>query len=125
MCEPTLCISRTQFQKAYKTYNGHSIDPSFFTTNEFILNDGTIIYMGVWWNVVWISADVNGAKKPNVLGKDLFLFYPTEDGVLLPMGAKGTYYQNLGGTAEARCNNSKTDNYSLFGATCTALRLLK
>lgn len=94
-------------------------------SNHFILNDGTIVYMGIWWNVVWVSVDVNGLRKPNKLGKDLFLFYPNSDGIILPMGAKGTYYDLIGHhDPKTHCNDGSS-TYSLFGATCTALRLLQ
>lgn len=39
-------------------------------------------------NRILISVDVNGySKKPNRLGKDLFMFQVSDTGKLLPMGA--------------------------------------
>ena len=68
---------------------------------------------------VIISADVNGPyKKPNRLGKDLFMFQIDNDGKLLPMGEDGTLYQ-----AAAYCSKTSTDKMN--GAGCTSKMLLK
>lgn len=66
----------------------------------FVLNDGTSVALDVWnqsntnnvagvydgllitnANLV-IAVDVNGVKKPNIVGKDVFLFVLTEKGIV-------------------------------------------
>ncbi len=40
-----------------------------------------------------INIDTNGISKPNIMGKDLFIFqYNSETHSLLPMGASNTMY---------------------------------
>ena len=103
----------------YKTYNGdYSITLSAFDDGQFIMNDGMLVLIensgSISHQRVWISVDVNGYnKRPNRLGKDLFMFQISNSGQLLPMGAKGTNYY------------SETDEYCsendipMNGAGCT------
>ena len=37
------------------------------------------------------TVDVNGFKSPNMIGKDIFSFYITNPGVIVPMGAQGSH----------------------------------
>lgn len=58
--------------------------------------------------------DVNGPKAPNIIGRDVFRFYISKYGNLLPVGAKDAtdtwgYWDTIGGYA---CNSSGT------GETC-------
>ena len=67
-----------------------------------------------------ISVDVNGfGKKPNRLGKDLFMFQLMPSGELLPMGAKGTQFYS---ETDEYCFDSS--NNTMNGAGCTYKRLL-
>jgi prepilin-type N-terminal cleavage/methylation domain-containing protein len=117
------CIKRysdeTKNSKVYKTYNNKTdMDLLPFDEGQFVLNDGSLILLqnSEWWSVIFISVDVNGyAKKPNQLGKDLFMFHLNDKGELLPMGAKGTYYYT---SNDAYCSNTSTNK--LNGASCTA-----
>ena len=65
-----------------------------------VLKDGTIIYYTFYKTpkteyggdnftnyVGMLSVDVNGTKKPNVMGRDLFRFWLFSDGVIEPFGA--------------------------------------
>ena len=54
---------------------------------------------------VFISVDVNGPyKKPNRLGKDLFMFQLMDEGLLLPMGHSDTVYPY-----DKYCSRSSSD----------------
>ena len=104
----------------YKNYNGTSkITLSYFDDGQFVLNDGSLILIEHATNnssTTFISVDVNGyAKKPNRLGKDLFMFHLTNKGELLPMGAKNTRFYSSSGEY---CSNSSTN--TMNGAGCTA-----
>jgi prepilin-type N-terminal cleavage/methylation domain-containing protein len=103
----------------YKEYNGKTnIAQFWFDDGQFVLQDGSFIFLenGGGRGVVFISVDVNGyAKKPNRLGKDLFMFQLNNKGELLPMGAKGTYYYSA---TDEYCSNTSTTNVN--GAACTA-----
>lgn len=59
-----------------------------------------------------ITVDINGAKKPNTAGYDVFKFYLTKNGVI-PFGGKGASR-----TFENYCNKSENRNAS--GWACTA-----
>jgi type II secretory pathway pseudopilin PulG len=103
--------------KVYKNYTGTSkINLVFFDDGQFVLNDGSIVLLEDDTELKYISVDVNGyAKKPNRLGKDLFMFQLMNNGELLPMGAKGTYYYSA---TDKYCSNIATDQMN--GAGCTA-----
>ena len=101
----------------YKTYNGKAnVNINLFDDGQFVLNDGTLILLeNKTSNQTYISADVNGfGKGPNRLGRDLFMFQLTNDGDLLPMGAKGSTYYSVN---DSYCSDTSTSNMN--GAGCT------
>ncbi len=106
----------------YKTYNGYDIMEKRFDDGQFVLSDGSLLLfegISITNNIHYISVDVNGfGKKPNRLGKDLFVFELNDDGNLLPEGAKGTVYYDT----DSYCSNTSTD--SMNGAGCTYKALL-
>jgi hypothetical protein len=92
----------------------------YFDDGQFVLNDGSFIFIENYNSSKYISVDVNGyAKKPNRLGRDLFMFQLMDNGELLPMGAKGTDYYSA---TNEYCSNTSTHNMN--GAGCTA-RILR
>ncbi|MCD7879292.1 MAG: hypothetical protein LUG16_05090, partial [Candidatus Gastranaerophilales bacterium] len=111
----------------YKTYNNKSyINMYCFDDGQFILNDGSLILIqnDVWnasnYGKFYISVDVNGSgKKPNQLGRDLFMFQLIETGELLPMGAKGTDYYSINDTY---CSDNSSSNMNGAGCTYKALQ---
>ncbi len=107
----------------YRTYNNkNDVSVVISQDGQFVLNDGSLIMInGNDDGSQWISVDVNGfGKKPNRLGKDLFMFQLTTEGELLPMGAKNTdfYSEN-----DEYCSNTSSSNKN--GAGCTYKMLLK
>ncbi|MCD7879928.1 MAG: type II secretion system GspH family protein [Candidatus Gastranaerophilales bacterium] len=115
------CVNYDDFNNVYSTYTGKTITQNYFDDGQFILNDGSIIFINDYNGLLFISVDVNGKdKKPNRLGKDLFMFELDENGSIIPMGAKGTkYYSNT----NAYC--SETSSNSMNGAGCTYKILLE
>ena len=110
-----------EFSQIYKTYNGGSISAALFDDGGFILNDGMEVFIENTGGNVYISVDVNGhSKKPNRLGRDLFMFQLTEDNGIVPMGAQGTAYYDEN---DAYCSNTSTN--SMNGAGCTYKALQK
>lgn len=109
--------------ETYKNYNGTSfIEHHPFNDGQFVLSDGSFIMIenpNSSEKRIFISVDVNGyGKKPNRLGKDLFMFQINNEGKLLPMGAKGTFY-----SVDEYCSKSSSD--SMNGAGCTVKMLQK
>lgn len=109
----------------YKNYTGTSnLDFYIFDDGQFIINDGSLIMidnpnLGVGKNRVFISVDVNGPyKKPNRLGKDLFMFQLMDEGLLLPMGHSSTVYPY-----EKYCSRSSSDKMN--GAGCAVKLIAK
>lgn len=104
----------------YLTYNGKTkIAMEPFDDGQFVLTDGTLVLIENYseTKTIYISVDVNGfGKKPNRLGKDLFMFQLMDDGSLKPMGAEGTKYPK-----ETYCSSSSSSNMN--GAGCTVLML--
>ena len=111
----------------YKSYNGsQTITYNYFDDGQFILSDGTFVAIenrrdsgeddedDAYGYSKYISVDINGLyKKPNRLGRDLFMFQLDKSGKLLPMGADGTDYTG----DSTYCSNSSTS--TMNGASCT------
>ena len=61
------------------------------------------------------TVDINGHKKPNKWGHDLFTFQLMDNGKLTPMGAKGTDYY------EQECSQTSSSGRNGIGCTYKAL----
>jgi len=93
---------------------------------KLVINNGSLLqFNAVFPDCTWgISPkhdacgygiiDVNGFKSPNMIGKDIFSFYITKPGVILPLGAQGGHVDNL----DNICNLSI--NPSSKGWACSA-----
>jgi prepilin-type N-terminal cleavage/methylation domain-containing protein len=118
VCIPYYNDTSENNSKVYKTYNGkNSITLNYFDDGQFVLNDGSLILLENADSATQlISVDVNGyLKKPNRLGKDLFMFQLMSNGELLPMGAKSTKFYS---STDDYCSNTSTGKMN--GAACTA-----
>lgn len=110
----TICgIPSVNVQNAYKTLSNGYIEQNDLITEQRVLNDGANFYARAYnqnYALIWI--DVNGyAKKPNILGRDLFGITVTKNKII-PMGSIGTGVENT-------CNTtSKTPSYA-YGFTGT------
>ncbi len=115
------CFPKNQNDSKYTNYTKTSsyLPSAYFDNGQFYTMDGALITFEkrATDSKVIISVDVNGrAKRPNALGHDLFMFQIIDKGpvgVLVPMGAEGTLYEN----EETYC--SKTSSNGLNGAACT------
>ncbi len=69
-----------------------------------------------------ISVDINGFRKPNIMGIDVFAFWiDNETSALIPAGAKYTKEQLLGNAREAR-SCIRDDSWQYYrGSYCSAL----
>lgn len=110
------------YKDIYITYNGqNTLNYSFYDDGQFIMNNGMLILInnpGGATQALTISVDVNGYnKKPNRLGQDLFMFQITNNGILLPMGAKGTTYSDI----SQYCSKTSIDKGNGMGCTEKAL----
>ena len=106
--------------KVYKTYNGNRGYNANFDEGQSILTDGMFIMIdNDGNNPICISVDVNGYhKNPNRFGHDVFMFQiENETGKLLPMGTKGTRYENQ----QVFCSATSVANTNGFGCTQKAL----
>lgn len=123
----------------YKFLNGNTCTAHFCTESSYIahLADGSSImisfHTGLHTGRV-VSIDINGNKRPNTIGKDLFQFAITKDNGVVPFGygdfgvtnPDGTKYQNFGnydrdkitGTDSYACNKEK------YGIWCSALIMM-
>lgn len=84
--------------KVYHQFaNGGAIATDLMDDGAFVLNNGMLVAIenckGCTYGSdhnIWLVVDVNGRDyTPNKIGKDLFVFQVTRDG-LLPLGAPGT-----------------------------------
>ena len=123
----------------YKFLNRNTCTARFCTESSYIayLADGSSImisfHTGLHTGRV-VSIDINGNKRPNTIGKDLFQFAITKDNGVVPFGygdfgvtnPDGTKYQNFGnydrdkitGTDSYACNKDK------YGVWCSALIMM-
>lgn len=123
----TACIPNTnngsyngENKNAYYNYNHTAkIAMEYFDDGQFVLTDGSLIMLENNNKEIFVSVDVNGyAKKPNQLGKDLFMFQVMDNGTLKPMGMENTKYSSA-----TYCSNSSTS--TMNGAGCTVKFLNK
>ncbi len=132
----TVQAGQVNYAKGLPTYRNFAGNANF---NQYFLDDGTLrladgilifienpfIYADTQYNAhVYIFADINGLKKPNMAGKDLFGFQVT-DNKLIPMGAndnaiqKDSYFGNgtSGNDEDDWCNETSKSPYN--GLSCT------
>lgn len=107
------------FTPEYTTLNGEKVtNLNSFDDGAIVTNDGMLIFFenGAGWNGnrLYIHIDVNGFnKRPNRLGYDVFSFQIDQNGRLLPMGAKGTFYYDAN---DKYCSQNSTEAYN--GIAC-------
>ena len=110
-------------KKLIHTYLINGMHASFVTVS------GYSVYYWPDTTGVWFLIDINGLKKPNIVGRDIFRFrLCIDDGnnaknyALNPYGAdRKLYYKNdlINGNSNGGCNK---DNSSIYaGDTCAAL----
>ncbi len=97
--------------------------------NSFVAVSGYSVYYWPDTEGVWFYIDINGLKKPNVVGRDIFRFRLYINGgssvknyALNPYGAdKKLYYKNdlIKGNSDGGCNKDNSTSYA--GDTCAAL----
>jgi hypothetical protein len=106
----------------YQTYIGRTGTTTLMNEGIFGTVDGVIFFtddgnlggsMDGW---LFISVDVNGRRKPNKFGHDVFLFEVLADGRLHPGGAEGTYLQN----SSVYCSETSTNGYNGLGCAYKA-----
>ena len=120
----SLIAEKQNFLPFSNIKNETSVENSLF--GLFVLTDGSLIlledndqFTQEGYKKVFISVDVNGyGRKPNRLGKDLFVFRLDNRGELLPMGVTGTYYHS---TDDSYCSN--TSSPGMNGSACTYKKL--
>lgn len=96
---------------------------------SFVTVSGYSVYYWPDDTGVWFFIDINGLKKPNVVGRDIFRFRLNIDGgnsvknyALNPYGAdRKLYYKNdlINGNSNGGCNRDSSSIYA--GDTCAAL----
>lgn len=145
--QPYSDSSRLEFLKIYSTYlNGAqvkkystaeyktlqgikqiNIAPDCYREYGIYTNDGMLIFFGNNYRKNRIYIDINGNKRPNKLGYDLFAFNINEDDKLIPPGPSYSYAAvDKNGKPIAintnDCNLDKADNsYNGFGCATYAL----
>lgn len=103
----------------YKRMDGGDVITS---SNEVIqsmrLADGACVgFKPVDGNVAFVYIDINGAKKPNVVGKDFFEFILTYEGKLLPRGYELS--------DEDLKNNKNCPISSYYIGDCSAAKIMR
>lgn len=114
--------STAEIYNKYKNFKGSTVKQVCDISGSFADINGTL-YMwnddpNIGENGPVICVDLNGAGKPNISGIDYFLFIPTVDGTVIPMGmeheANTTNNTSTGGNFafdNTKCGGG-TSNYS-------------
>lgn len=129
--------SITDLNVQYKYLNGNDCFEDLCTTDSYIraLNDGTLIIVSrhqFLTNGRVISVDINGLKKPNVVGKDFFSFAITPKNGVVPFGYGDFGFGDIDGEGNAQffgnydrnvltANKTYACNKAKQGFWCTAL----
>ncbi len=100
---------------------------------NFVTNNGTIISITTVSNSIYALIDINGYKKPNKMGNDIF-YFNTRTGKFMPSGWKKDLTREeifQGYTGENgltfSCKKSKTNNdddYTDYRHACTSLLMI-
>ncbi len=118
---------------------GMSMQPDGMNFYVFYSLDGMIYFLDNCpncsmggWN---LYVDVNGSKKPNILGRDVFTFYVNEQGILHPLAdrafaeSQGTYldyaYWNGDDMNGVWCKTPKTNTTSCDYCSGCAARIIE
>ncbi len=113
----------------YNSLNGNAVTSigHNWGSRYIILSDGMIILFSQGWvnsNNIYIHIDVNGKKKPNQFGKDMFSFVFSNKYGLQPYGGPGTTgswsygtfdREKILGTGTLNCNKNSSGDW------CTAI----
>lgn len=113
--------------KSY-TLSKQSINSNYSTRYSAILKDGTYLFVGSITNncpdnntaCLYIAVDVNGAKGPNVQGKDIFYGNGYGGGRFTPHGAVGIDPSN---SSDPYCCIDTVTGSSTVGQGCSQLAL--
>ena len=73
------------FADSYKSMNGETVNSYSRTVKSFVLANGAAIrpgYSPSTFSIVNLSVDINGAKGPNIVGRDLFWLYIYKNGLI-------------------------------------------
>ena len=94
----------------FKLSNSMTVNMVFYpyNTNRKSVSDCSTIKSngGSMCNYVAnIYLDVNGNKKPNVIGKDIYNFYLSDDGRLFPYGGNDLYQYNNTEVWKTKCSD--------------------
>ncbi|MBR6163629.1 type II secretion system protein [bacterium] len=87
------------------------------TLPKLVLSDGTLIFFRETDNTcgeygcVWLWVDVNGVKKPNTWGKDMYQFLVTEKNGLHPRGCNRVPFDTRGHNATCQVLREGAINY--------------
>ena len=81
----------------YRTFNKkRNFSYTNFDDGMFITTDGRVWFFEnpstAGANRVYITVDVNGVAKPNVMGRDVFMFWIDDKNSLKPMGSDGSRF---------------------------------
>jgi type II secretory pathway pseudopilin PulG len=105
--------------KTFPLSNGTQYSMANYASSRpgFIINDGMkcLFHADVGYNMGWVMVDVNGDKKPNVEGKDVFAIRFLTDRAI-PFGENSTY-----GTCVPVSSGTDT---GLTGVSCSEYYLL-
>lgn len=104
----------------YKKYSGGSL--SVGSVHALQSSDGMLFLISSIGNDGYnVYVDTNGLAKPNTAGKDLFLFFVSDDGSILPYGGSAYGEKFSGGILyESNCYVDSNGNAHVSDAlTCT------
>lgn len=125
---PSLCVPSSTSSTIYSALSKGHADTRLFDDGQFVTTDG--MFFGIEnfavTGYLMITVDVNGyTKKPNVYGKDVFMFEIVNDN-LVAMGGTNTYLPTDSGSlattpASNLCNPAVGNNYQGLGCMANVM----
>lgn len=92
------CVTASNPSPDYSTLSGDGAQTWHMSSGQFITADGMLYGIGnLGDGNLLITVDVNGnLKKPNMFGRDTFVFQINSSDILVPMGAVNTLFPTSG-----------------------------
>ncbi len=127
-CSPA-CVAPSNASDVYKSLSGNGLYTWYMDDGQFVTADGMFwgfencgVTHAVYNGFIGMTVDVNGyEKKPNVLGRDTFVFELIDD-QLLPSGAPGTKSPKNVLPPDQLCDKNVSNNIQGWGCMAKVLQ---
>ncbi len=104
-------VSQKAQNISYKLADGTNVLIDFYNNNDYGFDSNNILYP-----IIVFLVDLNGEKKPNRLGRDIFIFAVGKDDQIMPSGIR-----NCKSKSTLGCRTSEVGGISGYSCTCKVI----